>query len=260
MEYESIQTHDRHGGQVAEIVLGPPPGNIVTAALTSEVAAELRALQDPSRSNTKLIVIRGEGEHFSYGASVEEHRPGEVGEMLPRFHSLLREILACSIPTMAQVSGLCLGGGFEVALACSMMACDEEAKLGVPEIHLGVFPPAASVLLPCKTTQSHASEIVLTGRRYSGQEIHRMGVASMVSGAGKLDEVVATFIEKQILPKSASSLRLAWQASRRATLQHYDAHIAAVEKLYLETLMSTKDAVEGITAFLEKRAPSWQDA
>jgi cyclohexa-1,5-dienecarbonyl-CoA hydratase len=260
MGYNSIATREWFDGQIAEIGLGPPPGNIVTASLMGEVATELKAMENSSRSRIKLIIVRGQGEHFSYGASVEEHRPDQVGRMLPRFHALLRQVLACPIPTLAQVSGACLGGGFELALACSMMACDEAATLGVPEIRLGVFPPAASVLLPYKTTHAHASAMILTGRNYSGQEIHSMGIANILAGAGKLDETVAAFVEKQIIPKSASSLRLAWQASRRAMVQYYDAHIAAVERLYLDTLMSTQDAVEGIEAFLEKRTPTWRDA
>lgn len=260
MGYQSITVGETFDGQVAEIVLGPPPGNIVTAALMHEVANELRSLEDPSRSRIKLIVVRGDGEHFSYGASVEEHRPAEVGGMLPRFHSLLRQVLACPIPTLAQISGLCLGGGFELALACSMMACDEGARLGVPEIGLGVFPPAATVLLPYKTTPARASEMILTGRNYSGREIHGAGIANILADTGRIGETVRAFIEKHIIPRSASSLRLAWQASSRPVLQHYDAHIKAAERLYLDTLMSTHDAVEGIEAFLEKRRPKWQQA
>jgi cyclohexa-1,5-dienecarbonyl-CoA hydratase len=260
MAYDLITTQERFDGQVLDIVLGPPPANIVSAGVMKEMAAELSTLESPSRSSTKLVVLRGEGDHFSYGASVEEHKPDQVGDMLPRFHALLRQMLASSVPSLAQVSGLCLGGGFEVALACSMVICDEEAKLGVPEIRLGVFPPAASVLLTQKTSASRACEMVLSGRNISGRDAYRMGIANILADAGKLEETVAAFIEKQILPKSASSLRLAWQAVRRSTLHHYDAHINPTEKLYLDTLMATHDAVEGIEAFLEKRTPRWRNS
>lgn len=259
MGYKLITTQERYDGHVAEIALGPPPANIVTAALMSEVSAELRALQSPERSHTKLIILRGQGEHFSYGASVEEHRAAAVGEMLSRFHALLHEVISCSIPTLAQVSGLCLGGGLELALACTMMACDEKAKIGVPEIRLGVFPPAASVLLPYKMGQAGAAEMILTGRNYSGRDARRLGIANIVAESGTLEDTVAAFVEKEIMPRSSSSLRLAWQASRGALLQHYTSHIDEVERLYVDKLMSTHDAVEGIEAFIEKRAPEWRD-
>ena len=76
---------------------------------------------------------------------------------------------------------------------------------------------------------------------------------------GSLDNVIARFIERQILPKSASSLRIACRTARSAVVRHYDAHIQEVEKFYLDALMSTADAVEGIEAFLEKRSPKWVD-
>jgi cyclohexa-1,5-dienecarbonyl-CoA hydratase len=260
MAHEFIKTEERFDGQVIEIALGPPPANIVTAGVMGEVAAELTALGGPARSGVKLLVIRGEGDHFSYGASVEEHKPDQVGDKLPRFHALIRQLMACPVPSLAMVSGLCLGGGFEVALACSMVAADEGAKFGVPEIKLGVFPPAASVLLAHKVPGTRASEIVLTGRNYPARDMHGLGIVNRLAEAGTLRSHVDAFIEKDILPKSASSLRLAWQAVRRTALEHYDANIGEVERLYLDTLMSTKDAVEGIEAFLDKRQPKWQDA
>lgn len=179
--------------------------------------------------------------------------------MLPRFHALIRQILACDVPTLAKVSGLCLGGGFEISLACGLLFCSTESELGVPEMSLGVFPPAASVLLPCKLGDSSTCEIILTGRRYTAEELFRRGAVNGISEARLFDAAVGEFIEKHILPKSASSLRIACRASRAAIRRSFDAHIAAAEHLYLEALMSTKDAVEGIEAFLEKRTPRWTD-
>ena len=261
MTYKQITVVESYDGQVVEISLGPAPGNIISTDLMEELSTELRELQSDSLQNVgrKLIVISGQGEHFSYGASVEEHRREEVGDMLPRFHSLIRQVLASRIPTMAKVSGMCLGGGFELALACSMIFCAEDAKFGAPEIRLGVFPPAASVLLPCKTGESIACEMILTGDTYPAGDVLRIGIVNKVAEVGGLDSLVSGFIRKQILPKSASSLRIACRASRVRIVEYYDAHIDEAEKLYLETLMSTADAEEGIDAFLEKRQPNWSD-
>ncbi|MHC5066503.1 MAG: enoyl-CoA hydratase/isomerase family protein, partial [Planctomycetota bacterium] len=172
---------------------------------------------------------------------------------------LIRKLLDCGVPTLAKVSGACLGGGFEIAMACSMLICDEKAKFAVPEIQLGVFPPPACLLLPFKIGASAANEMILTGRQFSATELQRLGMANRVTATEDLDTVVEEFIQKQILPKSASSLRYACDAARRSILQHYHTHIGDLEDLYLLKLMGTDDAREGIQAFLEKRAPVWTE-
>lgn len=256
MSDQCISLREHYDGRVLEIVLGPPPGNIVTMALLEELSAELDNVDNGPR---KLIILSGDGKHFSFGASVEEHRAEHVATMLPRFHAVVRKLLACDVPTMAKVNGMCLGGGFELALACGLIICDKGAKLGVPEIKLGVFPPVAAVLLGCKVGDAFANEIILTGEAYPAETAWRMGVVNIVAAEDPLDTVVNGFIEKHILPKSASSLRLAFRVARERVRQHYDRHIAAAEKLYLKELMSTADAVEGIEAFLAKREPKWVD-
>lgn len=258
MGFELIEVRERFDGRVVEIALGPPPGNIVTERLAGEVASALErfAAETPENRHRKLVLFKGQGEHFSYGASVEEHRAESVGEMLPRFHTLIQRILDCPVPTMAVVSGLCLGGGFELALACALLWASEDARFGVPEIQLGVFPPAASVLLPARSGAA-ATEMVLSGGKYAAPVLERFGLVHRVSP--DLDADVDGFIEKRILPKSAAALRFAHRAVRTAVADHYRANIGKVERLYLDELMSTADAVEGIEAFLEKRAPRWKD-
>jgi cyclohexa-1,5-dienecarbonyl-CoA hydratase len=230
-------------------------------ACCEELEAELRRLDPGSEGNAnrKLIIISGEGKHFSFGASVEEHKADSVADMLPGLHRLIKNVLHYPVPTLAKVTGQCLGGGYELVLACSMIFCSEDAKLGVPEIMLGVFPPAASVLLPCKTGDSIACQMVLTGESFSAGDLHRLGVVNAVSEKGALDGLVDEFVKKQILPKSASSIRIANGAARVSIREYWDSHIEACEKLYLDQLMATNDAVEGIEAFLEKRPAKWVD-
>ncbi len=261
LAYKHLTVSETHGGQVVEWVLGPPPANIISMGLCEELGEELRRLDPRSEGNAnrKLIIISGEGKHFSFGASVEEHKADNVADMLPGLHRLIQDVLHYPVPTLAKVTGQCLGGGYELVLACSMIFCSEEAKLGVPEIMLGVFPPAASVLLPCKTGDSIACQMVLTGESFSAGDLHRLGVVNAVADKGSLDGVVAEFVEKQILPKSASSIRIANDAARVSIREYWDSHIEGCERLYLDTLMSTADAVEGIEAFLEKRSPKWAD-
>lgn len=258
MPYELIKVNEKYDGQVHEIVLGPPPGNIVSAALMKELSAQIEASNaDP---HTKLVVITGEGKHFSFGAAVDEHTPDRIAEMLPTFHRMIGRVLSSAVPTVARVTGVCLGGGFELALACSMIFCDRSAALGVPEIQLGVFPPPASILLPFKCNESTSRRIILTGEKVPAEDAIRLGIVDTVVEKGQLDEALAAFTEEHILPKSASSLRIANEAAMTAIVAFYEANIDEVEKLYLDKLMSTADAVEGIQAFIEKRPPKWRDA
>jgi len=259
VNYEHIAVKELHDGQVVEIALGPSPANIVTTALMEEVSSEIKRLSEAENGRVKLIVLTGQGKHFSYGASVEEHQPADVGRMLPAFHSIIGQVLDCDIPTMAKVSGLCLGGGFELALACTFIVAAERAKFGTPEIKLGVFPPAATALLRCKVGDARLCEIVITGESYPAAELHSMGIVNRVADGDTLDDEVAAFIETHFLPRSASSLRIASRASRTPIRRYYHENIGDLEQLYLDTLMSTKDAVEGIAAFLEKRPPEWVD-
>jgi cyclohexa-1,5-dienecarbonyl-CoA hydratase len=258
MTFEAIECRERFEGQVVEIVLGPPPGNILTSRLLDELSTALEEADgDPRR---KLVVITGQGKHFCFGASVEEHAPDSVGDMLPRFHRTIGAVVACPVPTLAKVTGACLGGGFELAMACGLVFCDDTASFGLPEIQLGVFPPPASILLRSRCSDGAAYELIVTGDKVEGARAHELGIVNSLHPKEALDSATDAFIEKEILPKSASSLRIASTAARMLTRHEYEGHIDAIETLYLKTLMSTDDAVEGIRAFQEKRPPQWKDA
>jgi len=255
--YSLIKTTELHNGQVTEILLGPPPGNILSAQMMDEISAEMQRVA--AAPHKKLLIFTGTGKHFSFGASVEEHTADKVGAMLPKFHKLIGALLECPVPALAKVRGVCLGGAFELALACPLLICEDGAALGVPEIQLAVFPPAASILLPRKIGLGVAAQMTLTGEKFAAAELRRLGLVNEVAEAGKLDEAVQAFVEKQVLPKSAAALRLANQAIQFTLAKHFREHIQEVERLYLDRLMSTADAVEGIQAFMEKRPPKWKD-
>lgn len=252
-----ISKVEKYNGQVVELTFGPAPANILSAAVIEELAAALMAAEQ--NPHTKLVVLSGEGKHFSFGASVEEHAPALVKNMLPTFHKLIGQILELSVPTMAKVKGMCLGGGFEVAMACTYIFAEETAQLGVPEIQLGVFPPVAALLLP-KLVGNKACEMVLSGAKFGAADLKAWGLVHATHPKEALDAEVAKFVETHLIPRSASSLRLAHKATRFGLASDYKRDIPCLEKLYLETLMSTKDAVEGIESFLQKRAPQWVDA
>src|SRR3990170_3499766 len=180
--------------------------------MMDELSAELAKVA--GAPHKKLLIFTGTGKHFSFGASVEEHTADKVDAMLPKFHKLIGALLECPVPALAKVRGVCLGGAFELALACPLLFCEEGAALGVPEIQLGVFPPAASILLPHKIGFALAAQMTLTGEKFAATELRRLGLVNEVAEAGKLDEARPAVRQKPGPPKDPGALPLANQATR----------------------------------------------
>jgi cyclohexa-1,5-dienecarbonyl-CoA hydratase len=253
----SIDVRRSEDGAVVRLTFSEQPGNVLSLAL-------VRALRDAVAGATrsgrvKILLLRGEGEHFSFGASIPEHLPPDIARVLPETHALLRDLLACPAVTAAIVRGRCLGGGFELALACDLIFAAEDATLGLPEIALGVFPPAGSALLPLRVGGARATAAILSGAPRTGREWHEAGLVTVVAPAPALDVEVDRWCEQFVLPRSAAALRHAAAAARLHVRALGEPAIAQAERLYLDRLMTTRDAIEGVTAFIEKRPPKWQD-
>lgn len=242
------------GGDVWRCSLDAPKGNVLDSALVAELAdTMMRAAANPT---LRAIVLTAEGANFSFGASVEEHRTPTVAAMLAGFHALLTKIVELEVPVVAAVRGLCLGGGLELVAACHRIVATPDAQLGQPEIRLGVIAPAASALLPLRVTQGAADDLLLSGRSIAGAEGHRIGLVDEL--AEDPEAAALAWVERYLLPHSASSLRLAARAARWRFARQFRAAVAALEDLYLERLLRTEDAHEGIEAFLAKRKPEWR--
>jgi cyclohexa-1,5-dienecarbonyl-CoA hydratase len=251
-----VRIDARHDGWV-RLVLDQPPGNILTMAMCDALAG---ALADACvGQDTKLVSIEGAGAHFSYGASVEEHAPARVGEMLPAFHGLIGALLSVPCPTAAIVRGRCLGGGLEVVLACDLVFASADARLGVPEVVLGVFPPAAAALLPLRIGASRASRVVLSGEALPAAWWESAGLVSSPAPPTDLDTYVHQWFETYAAPRSAVALRHAASAARTVLRDQVMATLPRLERQYLDTLMLSDDAAEGCAAFAEKRAPVWRN-
>jgi len=243
--------------QVLRLTLNSPRANI----LDGEMLQELSACINSADQNIKLIQFMGSGQNFSYGASVEEHTREKAPAMLKQFHGLFKNLIKKSVPSMALVSGHCLGGGLELALMCNFILLDETAKLGQPEINLGVFAPPASLMLPLKIGQTAADEILISGKIMSAHEFQALGLVldlykdseSMLKGAQK-------WTEDFILSKSASSLRFAVRAARTEFNAVLSRGLDGLAHVYENELMASADANEGLLAFLEKRKANWQNS
>ena len=245
-----------HDDSVARITLAAPKANILDRAMIADLDRICDALG--GRRRLVAIVLGAEGPSFSYGASVEEHLPGEIEAVLAELHALLGRFLELPAPTIAAIRGSCLGGGLELVLVCDLILAEEGARLGQPEIKLGVFPPAASALLPVRIGSGPASELVLTGSTWSGKRAAELGLVTRTAPDGTLDEALSAWLEREFLERSPAALAQAVKASRRALRRAVDEELPELERQYVGELMAEPDAVEGIRAFLEKRPPRWR--
>jgi cyclohexa-1,5-dienecarbonyl-CoA hydratase len=242
-------------GGVRRIVIDRPPANILDLETFGAIRRAVVEIGDDPES--RVILFEGAGANFSFGASVAEHLPERVGELLPAFRALLADLEATGIPSASIVRGQCLGGGLELAAWCGRVFCDPTARFGVPEIRLAVFPPIAAILLPWRVGGPAATQMVLSGSTLDGEAAARIGLADSCSA-----DAEATFrgwFEETLAPKSTVALRHASKAVRRPLARAVADDLPALEKLYLDELMARRDPVEGLRAFLEKRKPRWEN-
>jgi cyclohexa-1,5-dienecarbonyl-CoA hydratase len=242
-------------GMLLRLRLARPKANIVDAAMIEALRSALG--EHMSGARLRAVLLDAEGPHFSFGASVEEHLPESCARMLRQLHSLILQLLESPVPVLVAVRGQCLGGGLEVAAAGHLIFAAPDAKMGQPEIKLGVFAPAASCLLPERIGQARAEDLLFSGRAIGAEEAHRIGLVNVL--ADDPEAAALDYFERFLAPLSASSLRFAVRAARAGFVSRVAAKLASVERLYLEDLMATCDAVEGLNAFIEKRPPNWQD-
>ena len=241
-------------GALLRLRLAKPKANIVDAAMI----AALQGAFDAHRGNAGIlaVLVDAEGPHFSFGASVEEHLAERCAAMLASLHALLLTMLEWPVPILVAVKGQCLGGGLELAMGGSLIFAAGDAKLGQPEIQLGVFAPAASCLLPPRIGQAAAEDLLFSGRSIGAEEALRLGLVQSVSADP--EAAALAYFDQHLAGKSASSLACAVAAARGGYLVRVRRRIAEVERLYLDRLMQTRDANEGLAAFIAKRPPKWE--
>jgi cyclohexa-1,5-dienecarbonyl-CoA hydratase len=240
-------------GQLIRLRLSRPKANLVDAAMIAALDSALAA--HLNEQAVSAVLLDSEGPHFSFGASVDEHLPGQCEAMLRDLHRLILRLVESPVPVLVAVRGQCLGGGLELALAGHVIFAAPDATLAQPETKLGVFAPAASCLLPELIGPSRAIDLLLSGRGISGLEAAAIGLAREV--AADPERAALAYFDTHLKPKSASSLRLAVRAARFDLCARVRAKITAVERMYLDELMATHDAVEGLNAFIGKREAQW---
>lgn len=241
---------------VARITIDQPPLNLLDIKTMAEINAALESVQ--SDLSVKVVVITGKGRAFSGGVDIKDHTADKVEEMISVFHRMFRLLAALPQPTLAVLNGSALGGGCELAIFCDLVIASETASLGQPEIKVGVFPPIAVFTLPRLIGRKRAIELILTGDIIDAQEAWRMGLVNQVVPADKLEEATANLVRK-LTGLSGVVVRLTKRAIYQGLDTDFEQVLGKVEDIYLHELMQTKDAVEGLNAFLEKRTPVWQN-
>jgi cyclohexa-1,5-dienecarbonyl-CoA hydratase len=240
---------------VARITLNNSPVNVIDMPMMEELTSVLADIE--SDAQIYAIVLRGDGDNFSAGVDVAAHTPEKVNSMVEKFHGVVRSLIASKKVTIAAVHGNCLGGGAELAMMCDIVITSDDATWGFPEIRLGCFPPIAATALGARSGQKRASDLILTGATTLGTEAAEIGLATRAVAADNMDAAIKEAVE-HLQKLSPVALAIAKKAIYSWESIHFDKGLARSEKIYLEELMKTEDAREGIKAFVEKRNPMWQ--
>lgn len=243
-------------GPIATVRIQRPPLNVLNLAMVARLEEALQELEQ--EEGLHLVVLRGEGERgFSAGVAIEDHLPATLNEMLTGFHRVVRRLHGLGPLTLAAVHGACLGGGFELALACDFILAEEEAKLGFPEVKLGCFPPVAAALLPRLIGPARALELMVTGRRLRVHEALELGLVTWTAEEGELEDRLREIAER-LTENSAAAARIIKKAARAGRADDLAGPLDAAEAIYLSELTATEDMHEGLAAFLERRPPAWR--
>ncbi len=237
------------------IAINRPPYNVLDIALMEELN---RALDQAAKEDSaKVLMITAKGEKvFSAGVDVLDHTPDKVEQMIEVFHGIVKRLMFFPLPTVAALNGSAMGGGCELAIACDMAVATDDAKLGQPEIKLGVFPPIAAILMPKTMPLPKVMELLLGGGLIGAQEALNLGLLNKVFPRATFAQDTRVFVD-QFLSLSRVALMYTKRAIRVAAGKPFQEALPAVEQIYLKELMSTADAVEGLNAFIEKRKPVW---
>jgi cyclohexa-1,5-dienecarbonyl-CoA hydratase len=246
-------------GTLLRVLIDRPKGNV----LDMETMCALEAVLDRyvDRPHLRMVLLRGGGGHFSFGASVLEHRADSAAAMLATFHRLIRQIAAYPVSVAALVEGQCLGAGFEVALVCHLVFATPSAVFGCPEIKLGVFPPVLAAVGAQRLGGATAERLLLTGNALSVESAERIGLLAAVMASSDPEEEVRAWFRRHLCPHSAWALREAVRAARAGSglCDALGAPLERIERQYLERVVPSHDGAEGLNAFLERRPPRWED-
>jgi cyclohexa-1,5-dienecarbonyl-CoA hydratase len=247
-------------GTLLRLVLDKPKGNVLTLEMMKAISGALTSyIGNP---HLRMVFVRGAGNHFSFGASVEEHRKEQAPSMLAGFHAMIRQIAAYPVPIAALVEGSCLGGAFELILACHFVFAAPSAALGCPEVKLGVFPPVLAAIGAQRLGGPLTEKLIMTGMSIDASVAEKAGLVSAILSSGNPEEELIEWYRKNFLPLSAFAIRQAARVARIGSglLAALEEPLAKIERQYVDEILASNDGNEGIAAFIERRIPVWKDS
>jgi len=254
MSFQHIRTE--MAGGVGSIILNRPPVNILNIEMMEEINQALQGFK--GEEGLKILVLRAEGKAFSAGVDVEEHLGDTMKKMIETFHGMFRLMDELQAPSVAVVNGSALGGGCELALYCDMVLATERSTFGQPEVMVGVFPPIAALVFPRIIGRKKAMELILSGKTVGARDALEMGLINRIVSEDSMEEEVKQFVG-DIARHSAVVLRLTKKATIEGLCDDAEGGLRRIERIYLDELMRTEDATEGLKSFLEKRKPVWRN-
>lgn len=243
-------------GEITRLTIDRP---LVRNALDRATIDGLHAALDAAR-DARVVVLTGAGDKvFCAGADLAQVAGNPEGrrEAAGAYARLLARIATNERPVIARVAGHCLAGGVGLLLACDLAVIAEDARVELPEAAVGMWPAMVGAFLVREIGRKRALELALTGRRLAAEEAERWGLVNRAVPRPELDVVVDDFA-RAIVARSPSALRIGRRAWADAQGLPVEAALAQLAER-LGDVMDTEDAVEGFTAFLTKRAPTWKD-
>jgi cyclohexa-1,5-dienecarbonyl-CoA hydratase len=243
-------------GGVAQITLNRPPANVLSIDVMSDVANAIDSIEFDRE--VKLVVLQAKGKYFSAGFELTDHLGDRGYMMVEGFRRIFEGLAKIDKPSLAVVAGPALGAGSLLATACDITLAAQGSKFGHPEIKAGVFNTVAMTMLPRLVGRKRAFELVLSGASIPAAEAERIGLVSRAVADDKLQAEADALIQR-----CRDSSGVALQCMRRAMIDGYDHSfgeaVRRAEDVYLNQLMLTEDAKEGLQAVMEKRKPAWKD-
>jgi len=254
LEFKTIVVKEKD--MIGRITFNRPPLNILNIEMMKEINNALKEFQ---KRNLKVLIFDANGKAFSAGVDVSDHTKDKVNEMIAVFHDIFTNLNKINAPTIALVNGAALGGGCEVATFCDIVIASEKSKFGQPEIKVGVLPPVAAAIFPKLIWSKKALELIITGETISANEAKDLGLVNHILPVENFEVEAEKFVNEKLASNSAVVLQLTKRAFLEGTNANYAESIKKIEDIYLNKLMKTNDANEGLKAFLEKRQPNWKN-
>jgi cyclohexa-1,5-dienecarbonyl-CoA hydratase len=254
MSYKTIIVEEKD--MIGKITFNNLPLNILNIEMMKEIN---NAIEDFLDKNLKVLILNSNGKAFSAGVDVSDHTKDKVKDMIHVFHEIFKNLNKINAPTVALVNGAALGGGCEVATFCDIVIASEKSKFGQPEIKVGVFPPIAAAIFPKLMWSKKALELILTGDVIGAKEAKDLGLVNHILPVENFNEEAEKIVNEKLASNSAIVLQLSKRAFIEGASRNYSDSIKKIEDIYLNKLMKTDDANEGLSAFLEKRPPVWKN-